>query len=349
MTALRDLVRMLERTRGTYWQPTPAAKEDTPPPAPESWQMLVEPEVGGYAVPERDAELWSQTFRRTGNEARTWRGGQTPRVTVSFVNISQTERLSFGWIDSRSLNPTEKPWGELGPGARVEQHTFVNHAWVLRLPGGAAVAGYVPTEPGHHVVGVGRHRDMPSLADFQRLAGDHVQRAREASTAWRNTAEDAAANARAGAPLPPRPAQEQWAVVAWPPISGMEVPEADAEVWAGTHRSVGMEGHRWRGAQTPQVRLVFVNCGAESVAVSWLDIHNNMRERWDYNVAAGQSANQDTYIYHAFVFRDGAGRAVGGYVPMEVGDAAKQVVFFGPRASLPQGDDLERRALPHAR
>lgn len=342
---LHDLIRMLERTRGTYWTPTVVTKEE-PEPDPDSWSLIVSPDSGGYVIKEADAHLWSQTFRRTGNEARTWRGGQTPRVTVTFMNLS-TERLLFNWIDSRSLNPEEKPWGELRAGTNVDQHTFVSHAWVLRLENGAAVAGYVPVEPGpgaHHVVAVSRHRSMPTRLRFEDMAHQYVQRAREKAFGWRDTATDADERARRGQALPRRPESEQWGVIAYPPVSGMEVPESDAEVWSGTHRSVGMEGRTWRGAQTPKVELILVNRGPSQISVSWLDVRNNMRERWDYNIDPGQSRTQGTYIYHAFVFRDTDGRAVGGYSPMDATENIKHVVFIGPRAVLPQGAELQRSA-----
>eukprot|EP00930_Biecheleria_cincta_P023449 TRINITY_DN16946_c1_g1_i1.p1 TRINITY_DN16946_c1_g1~~TRINITY_DN16946_c1_g1_i1.p1 ORF type:complete len:599 (+),score=88.04 TRINITY_DN16946_c1_g1_i1:60-1856(+) len=341
---LRDFLRAAERTRGVYWTPTqilqPVVEID-----PDSWGILVSPESGGYIIGEKDAEQWSKTFRRTGNEARTWRGGQTARVTVTFMNWSGTDKLICTWIDTRSLNPKEERWDELPPKRDMDQRTFVSHAWVLRLPDGRAVAGYVPIDPGpaaHHFVAVGRHRDLPSVDDFEAEADRRRAAAVEKAHGWRDTAVNRVPPAMS---LPPRSSSEQWAVAAYPTRSGMEVPEAEADTWAATHRSVGMEGRNWRGANTQRVNLVFVNCASERASVSWLDIHNNMRERYDYDIEPQESRDQGTWIYHAFVFRDGSGRAVGGYVPMDVSDSDRHVVFFGPRVLLPQGaEELQRKA-----
>eukprot|EP00927_Polykrikos_kofoidii_P065731 TRINITY_DN61447_c0_g1_i1.p1 TRINITY_DN61447_c0_g1~~TRINITY_DN61447_c0_g1_i1.p1 ORF type:complete len:560 (+),score=80.96 TRINITY_DN61447_c0_g1_i1:106-1785(+) len=344
LASLRDLVRLLERTRGAVWTPTKAAGAEEPEPDPSSWHILTCPQDGGYIIKQEDAELWSQTFRRTGQEARTWRGGQTPRVVITFINMSASEKILFSWIDSRSLTPKEESWGELVPGGKVEQNTFVSHAWVLRLSSGVAVSGYVPVEPGpgaHHVVAIGRRRDLPKIDSFERLASDRMLEVRENATSWRDTA---ATHAERRRDLPSRAAEEHWSVVAWPPLSGMEVSEAEADVWAGTHRGVGMEGRTWRGAQTPRVELVFVNCGTTPVGVSWLDCNNNWKERWDYDIEPGESKQQGTFIYHAFVFRDREGRAVGGYVPMDVGSAAAHIVFCGLKDHLPRGEELRRRA-----
>eukprot|EP00931_Biecheleriopsis_adriatica_P103398 TRINITY_DN78241_c0_g1_i1.p1 TRINITY_DN78241_c0_g1~~TRINITY_DN78241_c0_g1_i1.p1 ORF type:complete len:506 (+),score=103.02 TRINITY_DN78241_c0_g1_i1:37-1554(+) len=338
---LRELVRMLDRTRGTFWTPT-ALKEDAPEPAPDSWQVRLYPEIGGIVIKESEAEIWSQTFRRTGNEGRSWRGRMTPRITITFMNLSEAERLVLRWIDNRSLTPQESAehTSYLDPGKHLEQYTFVHHAWVIRLPDGTAIGGYIPTDQGpgsHHFVAIGRCRKMPTPERFEQLARDHIEALHEQSDSWRDTVKLDEERDKGGPP-PPRPEGERWAVVAWPPLCGTQVSERDAEPWAATCRSV--EQHQ-------RLELCFVNCSDEGVTVHWLDAKSGMRERWTDDIGPGKSIGQQTCLSHAFVLRDQLRRAVGGYVPTDIAVSAKHVIFFGPPGSLPSAEDLLQRASPY--